>query len=61
MLLVDQLQLLSMAAVHTPWIKTLNQGMCDQGRGALIRMGGAPLVENRSLPFIRPLFLAILA
>ena len=28
--------------------------MCDQGRGALIRMGGAPLVQNRSLPFIRP-------
>ena len=29
----------------------------------LIRMGGASLVENRSLPFIRPppLFLAILA
>ena len=26
----------------------------DRGRGALIRMGGAPLVENRSLPFIRP-------
>ena len=27
--------------------------MCDQGR-ALIRMWGAPLVENQSLPFIRP-------
>ena len=28
--------------------------MRNQGRGALIRMGGAPLVESWSLLFIRP-------
>ena len=47
---------------HTVDRGTYVQRMCDQGRGALIRMGGAPLVQNRSLLFIRPpLFLAILA
>ena len=28
------------------------QRMRDQGRGALFRMGGAPLIQNWSLPFI---------
>ena len=45
-----------LAALHSHHLHPVEAPQCmrDQRRGVLIRMGVAPLVENRSLPFILP-------